>query len=378
MSKLIVLLSSNPATGSGGASRIINAYKDFLNRSGFEDFTKSTQSFSPSAFISFYFHSSSATHKIFRYLPYLSCYFLVLRLLFQSVTINRFRNRKIVFWWHSYGIIDAFLLVLISIPVRIFGKNISCTLHCPTFFDYPHALSSRLYFWLIHTSYANVHLLSHVYEPFFGHFSSSARKIIALNPLSNSQILSLGEYTALITSQFKNKVIFSMAQLIPSKGIHYVIKALSCLPDDWHLIIAGCGSDLQRLVGLTKTLNLSNRVSFVGFINDKQKDEIALRASVFCVPSCSDTQSIVNIEAISLGLPLVLFEYPVFRDLYGSLPSVYFSDAYDSSSLALSILSAYSTATEYHLKESKQLISKRFDDASLSRSYLNLLGFSHN
>ena len=64
------------------------------------------------------------------------------------------------------------------------------------------------------------------------------------------------------------KLVGSAGRLETVKGHHYLIEALSLLPSEYHLAIAGNGSLLRELQKQVQALNITQRVHFLGHIEN--------------------------------------------------------------------------------------------------------------
>lgn len=108
------------------------------------------------------------------------------------------------------------------------------------------------------------------------------------------------------------KIIFNMGRLVPYKGYHHLIEAMTHLSDDYVLIIGGDGPLRAELLGLTEKLGLQKRVEFLGFISDKLKPAYFGACDVFCLSSTIKTEAyaIVLVEAMSLSRPVVATKIP--------------------------------------------------------------------
>jgi D-inositol-3-phosphate glycosyltransferase len=69
--------------------------------------------------------------------------------------------------------------------------------------------------------------------------------------------------------------------------------------------LAGVHDQTARLMHLTRELELSHAVHFVGAIEDDQLMNFYAAADVFALPSSSEAQGIVALEAMACGLPVV-------------------------------------------------------------------------
>ncbi len=61
----------------------------------------------------------------------------------------------------------------------------------------------------------------------------------------------------------------------------------------------------QSLRARVEELNLTDRVSFLGFIHDKDLAPLYRLADVFAIPSEAELQSLATMEAMACGLPVV-------------------------------------------------------------------------
>ena len=96
-----------------------------------------------------------------------------------------------------------------------------------------------------------------------------------------------------------------MGRLVPYKGYHHLIEAMTHLSDDYILIIGGDGPLRAELLELTEKLGLEKRVEFLGFISDKLKPAYFGACDVFCLSSTIKTEAyaIVLVEAMSSPVP---------------------------------------------------------------------------
>ena len=104
------------------------------------------------------------------------------------------------------------------------------------------------------------------------------------------------------------KIIISVARLIPRKGIDYLIKAtalvLEHLPNV-RLIIVGDGTHRAELEKLIEQLKLGDVAKIIGLISHNQIPEYLNLADVFVIPSLYEPLGIVTIEAMACGVPVI-------------------------------------------------------------------------
>lgn len=99
-------------------------------------------------------------------------------------------------------------------------------------------------------------------------------------------------------------LLFSAGELNDNKNHEVVIRAMARIIDSHiHYAIAGRGNELHRLTQLSKELEISDRVHFLGFRTDMA--ELYQAADIFCFPSKREGLGLAAIEAMSSGLPLI-------------------------------------------------------------------------
>lgn len=107
-----------------------------------------------------------------------------------------------------------------------------------------------------------------------------------------------------------HKIILFVGDLISIKGINYLIEALGLLLKDYEkkdvmLYLIGNGSERDKLISLTRSLSVEEKVFFLG---SKPHNEIPLWlniADIFVLPSISEGFPTVLVEAMMCGLPVI-------------------------------------------------------------------------
>jgi len=105
----------------------------------------------------------------------------------------------------------------------------------------------------------------------------------------------------------KNYII-SLRRLIPSKGIDLLIRAFKDISIEYPtitLIIAGDGSEKNKLIQLSKSLHIYNKVKFIGTVSLDKSISLLKGAICTIVPSLSEGGSLVNIEAQAALCPVI-------------------------------------------------------------------------
>lgn len=107
--------------------------------------------------------------------------------------------------------------------------------------------------------------------------------------------------------QAEQKYILFIGFLNERKNQHYLLKALRYLPENYHLRLIGKPLNLdyiEKLERYIKKHDLSN-VEFIGQIEHHQIPDFLESAHVFASASTMEVQSLVVIEALASGTPVV-------------------------------------------------------------------------
>ena len=100
-------------------------------------------------------------------------------------------------------------------------------------------------------------------------------------------------------------LILSVNRLSQEKRIDVLVDTVAKMTRDAHIAIASTGPAEASLRARVEELNLTDRVSFLGFIHDKDLASLYRLADIFAIPSEAELQSLATMEAMACGLPVV-------------------------------------------------------------------------
>ena len=108
----------------------------------------------------------------------------------------------------------------------------------------------------------------------------------------------------------EQKVVLYLGRLVPEKGIPYLMKAVTNLGDDVVLVIAGTGTDQDRLETLAHRLGIDRRVRFTGYVAPENTVLYYAVADVYVLPSITtrlfkEPWGLVVNEAFNQGVPVI-------------------------------------------------------------------------
>lgn len=104
-------------------------------------------------------------------------------------------------------------------------------------------------------------------------------------------------------------ILFALGRHVYYKGLEYLIRAMADIPRAV-LWIGGAGPLTEGLKALTLSLNLSDKVVFLGRLADEDLPLYYHACDVFCMPSIEPAEAfgLVQIEAMACGKPVICCE----------------------------------------------------------------------
>jgi len=113
------------------------------------------------------------------------------------------------------------------------------------------------------------------------------------------------------------KLLVMVARFSPAKDHETLLKALSMLPEEYHLLLVGEGPTKKTVYQLSKKLNIDHRIKFMGF-----RDNVAetIKSSDIAILSTHyEGLPISAIEAIATGTPLIYSSVPGLKGQFKSI-----------------------------------------------------------
>lgn len=118
-------------------------------------------------------------------------------------------------------------------------------------------------------------------------------------------------------SKEKNSIV-TVGRLVKQKGHIYLIQAMKKVAKETpkaKLYIVGDGPYKTTLESFITKLGLKNNVILIGNLPEEEKVQMLLKSEIFALTSLQEGFGIALLEAMACGLPLVVSDLPVFREL---------------------------------------------------------------
>ncbi|MEJ0021883.1 MAG: glycosyltransferase [Candidatus Doudnabacteria bacterium] len=116
-----------------------------------------------------------------------------------------------------------------------------------------------------------------------------------------------GEYLRKRLNLPDQPILLYVGRLDKEKNIDAVMKVLPGVlaRTDLHFVIAGKGAEQEKLKRLARQLNLEKSVTFAGFVPDEDLPNLYTIGDCFVIAGIAELQSLVTMEAMATGLPVV-------------------------------------------------------------------------
>ncbi|MFH1565732.1 MAG: glycosyltransferase family 4 protein [bacterium] len=120
----------------------------------------------------------------------------------------------------------------------------------------------------------------------------------------------------------KSLIIGNVSRLTIEKGHTLLIKAIRAFENESKVnnvrfLLAGDGELKDELVRMVSSYDLSDKIIFTGFVSEEEKLKILSSLDIFVFPTLAEGFGIVLIEALAVGLPCVVSDLPVLKEVAG-------------------------------------------------------------
>ncbi|AOL17560.1 LPS biosynthesis protein [Sulfolobus sp. A20] len=133
----------------------------------------------------------------------------------------------------------------------------------------------------------------------------------------------------------KEEYIIFWSRLNQDKGLPELPDILKMMSRKVKLIIAGKFFDrYNERVFWNKVKKYGLEVEYLGFLPRDRLNEVVSKAKLFIYPSHVDGFSLVVLEALALGTPVIAYDIPAIRSVYGRLKAVKIVKEFDKARIA--------------------------------------------
>ncbi len=149
-----------------------------------------------------------------------------------------------------------------------------------------------------------------------------------------------GEYLREKYALGHDPIFLYVGRLDKEKNIDKIIRALKLIPGniDLKFAVAGKGAEKNKLKRLAEKLGLEKKVVFLGFVPDKDLPNLYPLATCFIIAGIAELQSIVTMEAMASGLPILAANAVALPELVHSGENGFLFETGDLKQIADSIV----------------------------------------
>jgi glycosyltransferase involved in cell wall biosynthesis len=116
----------------------------------------------------------------------------------------------------------------------------------------------------------------------------------------------------------EGRVLLCVAQKRPYKNLGALVRALSALPENVRLVLAGEETPYEaELRGLAEALGVADRVRFPSWVSDAELEGLYRLASAFVLPSLMEGFGLPVLEAMARGVPVACSDRPALPEVAG-------------------------------------------------------------
>ena len=176
----------------------------------------------------------------------------------------------------------------------------------------------------------------------------------------------------------RGRVILSVAHMYPRKRLDILLMAFRTVAThhgDVELRIVGRGQEYGPLVRLAESLDLSQRVRFLGHVSQEELFHYYKNCEIFCLPSVQEGFGIVFLEAMVAGKPIVAANAAAVPEVVRHGIDGLLVAPNDSSELAEALMRLLENRDlREHLGRSGRDRVQYYESGAVSRLFLNTVG----
>lgn len=160
-----------------------------------------------------------------------------------------------------------------------------------------------------------------------------------------------------------------MGSFMDYKNVEVLIRGMAQLPSHELLLLSRISE--SRKTQLESLVPAGSKVEFLNGVSDDEYHELLSKSVALVSGSRDEGFGIPLVEAMSRGIPIVISEIPIFKEIGGSA-GIYF-DQEDPASFAAAITSIQSNEAWLAKSKQSQAQAKKFSWKSSAKSLLELL-----
>jgi glycosyltransferase involved in cell wall biosynthesis len=180
-------------------------------------------------------------------------------------------------------------------------------------------------------------------------------------------------FSPAVADSVRPMTVLTVGRMVEAqKRFSDLIQAMRFLPE-FKLTFVGSGPDEARLKHLTAELKLGDRISFAGFVSDRQKlRHLYQTCGVFVSSSAWEAAALVVLEAMSCEAPIVATRIPSFEDMLTDGKDGILVPVGQPEEIAQAIRRAYAHRQDLG-RHARETVLNRYSSKVLYRSLTDLI-----
>lgn len=165
-----------------------------------------------------------------------------------------------------------------------------------------------------------------------------------------------------------------LSRIHPKKGLDLLFEALAQNKQDWCLSIAGEGEEeyIQRLKELSLTLNIEDKIQWIGWVNSADRYNFLADQDLFLLTSHNENFANVVVESLAVGTPVLISGNVGLSDYVAEKKLGWVTELHVDS-IAQTILKAQEDKAQRHWirQNAPEIIRMDFSPEHIARQYLD-------
>lgn len=132
----------------------------------------------------------------------------------------------------------------------------------------------------------------------------------------------------------KDFIFFYIGRLDRDKNVETLVRAMPKTNPNIKLLVVGKGREKVYLSALSKSLKVKNKIVWMDYVSNTEMINLYNAVDVFTIMSPYEGQSIVTLQALASGLPVIAAKAGALPELVDERKNGYLVDTYDDFNLA--------------------------------------------
>lgn len=155
-------------------------------------------------------------------------------------------------------------------------------------------------------------------------------------------------------------VFFFLGRLDRDKNVETLVRAMPKTNKNVKLVVVGKGTESKFLHELAHKLNVEAKIVWTPYVTDSEMLDLYSAVDVFSIMSPYEGQSIVTLQAVASGLPVIAADAGALPELVENNSNGYLVNTYDAETLSekMNILAASNNLRQMFGTESRKISLK--------------------